>query len=260
MKKLLAALTALTLAVLCLTLSGAVALGSDLTPTLASRPVLTATSQPGGVLLEWDRPAGNGVVGYLVHRSTESGRRGMWPVSDFPVYGISYLDLNVNPGETYYYTIIPLLPSGKWAKASREVTAQAGALPNGEAIAREVAAVRVSTPEGMATQPLMHEALYYRGRVLLALEDLVSITGARLVYHPTGGSITHKLPSGRVYEMKVGVDALLFYKAAVHDTCSPILQDGQVYLPVRWIVEAMEGEVTFDPLTRVVMIQLPATE
>lgn len=246
---------------LCVTFAASPAMGSSSASGTAVRPLLTATSEPGSVLLQWNQQAGHGVVGFLIRRGTEPDARTMWPLNDYPVAGTSYVDRNVEPGETYYYVIIPLLADGTWGKSSREVPGVAGGMQEGQSAVQPVmnlvGDVRLWTRQGLVNLPLRHAPLFYRGRVLLALEDLVAITGTELRYHPKSQFITHRLPTGRVMEMKIGSDALVFGRATVYDTATPVLQDGQVYLPVRWIIESLEGVVEFDPLYCTVMIQLP---
>lgn len=236
MKKLTVSVVAFALAVAFLAFTGTPALGAEVTVG----PTVTATAETLGIKLEWTFPENAGAVGFVIHRGVASGRQDRWPVADFPATGNFWLDKDVTPGTTYYYVVVPLMKDGSRGYDSIEVSATAVSLASATPTSMVIrtAAGAVFTP---ASQPLLSQ-----GRVLLTVADLVALTGADLQQY--GKAVTHKLPSGRVMNLEVGSPRLVFAKAVRTDTCAPVEVNGQVYLPLRWIVEAMEGTVTFNPV------------
>lgn len=226
-----------------------------------SRPALRAVSMPGAVHLAWDPSDLPGVVGFLIRRGTEPGQEDRWPINDIPVPGMSFVDRYVQPGQTYYYMVIPLLADGKWGRASVEVSGAAAPVPKGYRWVE----LRLDSPDallitsaGQQRVTLRGRPVLDRGRVLLVLEDLADLLEADLSHDPQTGQIRYVLPTGQVVQMEVGVCCLRFSKAIREDHCSPIEQDGLVYLPLRWIVETLLGQMHGDPLTRSVTVELMA--
>jgi hypothetical protein len=229
-----------------------------------NRPVVTATGQPGAVKLEWTETALTGIAGYQIRRGPASGEEDRWPLNDFPVVGSTYVDRNVTPGTTYFYTVFPVHSDGTWGFGSFEVSATVGEIPSGYRLAQfhmDIAEATLLTASGTLTVALHGRPIIDRGRVLLPLEDISTLTGAKLSYDRESGRISHTLPFGRQMQMEVGKCAVTFSKAERQDICSPVERDGLVYLPLRWVVEAMEGTLTFDTLgDRVTIEILPAVE
>lgn len=64
---------------------------------------LTATGNPGSIVISWNEPAGGNVEKYMVYRSTTSGEDGslLTEVSG----ATSYIDNNVTVGTPYYYRV-----------------------------------------------------------------------------------------------------------------------------------------------------------
>ncbi|MGE5673879.1 MAG: stalk domain-containing protein [Mycobacterium leprae] len=229
--------------------------------TAPDRPALTAAAQTGGVLLQWSAPAlDSGVVGYVVRRGSAPGKEDTWPINDFPALGTEYRDESVTPGLTYYYQVIPLLADGRKGKASMEAHATATAATDPQVVQLYASAVtiKVTSPDGTTTSALpQYKPVLSQGRVLLAMDDLVRITGAVLSIDGETGWVVQQLPGGRTMQMGVGNNGLIFRTATRRDIVTPLEMDGKIYLPVRWVVEAMGGQVSFDTLGLSVTIKQP---
>lgn len=255
MKKVMVALATAAVCLTALVFQAAPARGIDPNITVSAR------SQALGVKLEWSRPASADVAGYIVRRGESSGHEDRWPLNDFPVTGTSFVDENVTPGATYYYVVVPVLLDGSWGSASTEVSTTA----TGVAAGARLAHFHMGTGQGMIRTStgdeqiaLKNGALVDHDRVLLSVADLARLTGADLVRSEGSTAVVAKLPSGLVMTMEVGKPSLAFEKAARPDTCAPVVKDGVTYLPLRWVVEAMEGTLTFNPLDQSVTIEMPA--
>jgi hypothetical protein len=253
MKKVMVALVALALSITGLVFQAAPARGIDTSITVA------ATSQPLGVKLEWSHPTASGVVGYVVRRGETAGHEDRWPLNDFPVTGVTFLDENITPGTTYYYVVVPVLRDGTWGIASPEVSTTAVGVDEGATLAHfhmdaNEAFIRTSTGETKVA--LTGKALIDHDRVMLDVADVARLTGATL--ESRQGATVIKLSEGMEMTMEVGQPSLIFGKASRPDTCAPLMKDGVTYLPLRWVAEAMQGSLTFNPLDRSVTILMPA--
>lgn len=247
MRKLTASVVALVLAFAFITFGGTTARGEE----IPAGPTVTATAQTLGIKLEWSYPDSAGVVGYIIRRGETSGKEDRWPLTDFPVSGPAWVDEEVVPGTTYYYVIVPVLKDGSVGFDSNEVSAVAVSPTEDRRMVHfhmdeNVALVRTATGEELVT--LSAQPLVMHGRVLLAARDVVTLTGADLTFSDDQRMIGLKLASGRVMTMEVGKTGMSFSKAARVDTCHPVEKNGVVYLPLRWIVEALEGEIGFNPV------------
>jgi len=256
MRKLFVALAVVALLLAAVPL---LAQGSDGPGVTANRPVLTATGQPGSVRLEWTEPNHAAIVGYEVRRGTAPSQEDRWPLHDFPVPGTTYLDGNVTPGTTYYYEVIPLLPGGKKGLPSYEVATAAQAVPEGHKLIQfrmDEAEATVVTAAGEQSVPLKARPLLYHGRVMLAMDDAMALLGADMTYAADTGTITHRLPGGRVMTLAVGKSDLVFDKATREDVAGPVIRGGLVYLPLRWVAEAMQCRLTFSTFGETVLIEV----
>jgi hypothetical protein len=98
---------------------------------LAGCGASSSSSPPGpgpgpaahSVILTWDPSSSPSAVGYHVFRSAASG--GPYAVlnSSGLVSGLSYTDLTVQPGKTYYYTLTAVDGNGVESRFSGEVSA-----------------------------------------------------------------------------------------------------------------------------------------
>lgn len=260
MRKFTSVLVAMALSLVFLSFVVTPARGSapDLSP--ANRPQLSAVSIPGGVELSWTDPNPQGVTGYLVRRGPAPGKEDRWPLTDFPVVGTRFTDRNVVPGDTYYYVVIPLMQGGTMGRTSSEASAEAGVVPAGYkliTLGLAQSAATVLTSEGVTEQVLTAQPIYERGRMMLTLEDARALLGAVIVYDRETGKVIHKLPSGREMELEVGKCCLTFVQAVKPDSCAPVIRGERLFLPLRWIAEAMEGTVSFDTLSQTAVIEMP---
>jgi|GEM_PF-6672530 len=259
MRKLIASLTAAALALLLTVFVVTPAFGSDDFLAPENHPAVTATSQPGAVKLTWTEPGLSGVVGYMIRRGAAPGQENRWPVNDFPVVGKTYLDRNVQPGESYYYEVIPVLSDGTWAGTSNEVEGTAGAIPAGYRLIRfdmDAMEAAVLTSGGESAVTLQARPVIHMGRVMLSLDDLKALFGADLSYDKETQTITFVQPSGRVMTAAIGEHALRFGKATKPDSCSPVMRNGVVYMPVRWVAESFEGQLVCDPVSHTITVEI----
>lgn len=247
MRKLTASVVALALAFAFLTFAGTPARGNE----IPSGPTVTASAETLGIRLAWSYPETAGAVGYIIHRGDTAGHEERWPLTDFPVPGHVWFDEEVVPGTTYYYVIVPVFGDGSEGFRSNEVAATAVSPADDRQLVHfhmDEAEALVRTAAGDELVALSAPPVMAHGRVLLALQDVVTLTGADLTLSADGKVVTHKLPTGRVMTVEVGKSTMAFSKATRTDTCHPVLKNGQVYLPLRWFVDAMQGQLTFNPL------------
>ena len=254
MRKLTAFVAAFALALAFLAFAGTPARGAEMT----AGPTVTASAQTLGIKLEWTYDIAAGAIGYVIRRGEASGKEDRWPVTDFPVTGNTWLDEEIIPGTTYYYVVVPVLKDGAPGFQSTEVAATAV----GPAVDRRLVHLHIDATEalfrtaaGEEKIALVGQPRIEHGRVLLTLEDTVKLTGADITLN-ADGYIVHKLPEGRVMTMAVESPVLVFAKATRTDTCHPLMLGGHVYLPLRWIVEAMDGALSFNQLDGSVTFEL----
>jgi len=173
------------------------------------------------------------------------------------VQGNAWLDEEIVPGTTYYYVVVPLLKDGTLGMDSGEVKATAVGVAGDRRLVHfhmDAAEALIRTQSGDDSIALVGRPMVDHGRVMLAVDDLVALTGADLRQIDGLPVIVHKLPSGQEMTMEVGKCAMAFAKASRTDICAPLLRDGQIYLPVRWVIEAMNGELSFNPIDQSVTI------
>lgn len=253
MRKLTVSVLGVALALVFLAFPGTSARGTAIAPG----PTVTATAQPLGIQLEWTDSGTTGALGYIIRRGEAPGQEARWPLTDFPVRGNSWLDEEIVPGTTYYYVVVPLRPDGAPGMDSAEVKATAVSVAAGRRLVHfhmDATQALIRTESGDEPIALVGKPLVDHGRVMLAVDDIVALTGADLRQVDGLPVIVHKLPGGQEMTMEVGKCAMAFAKASRTDVCAPIRRDGQIYLPVRWVVEAMNGELGFNPIDQSVTI------
>lgn len=255
MRKLTVCALGVALALVFLAFPGIPARGT----TLAPGPTVTAAAQPLGIQLEWTDPTASGVLGYIIRRGEASGREERWPLTDFPVQGNSWLDEEIVPGTTYYYVVVPLLKDGALGMDSAEVKATAVSVAADRRLVHfhmDATRALIRTKSGDEPIALVGKPLVEHGRVMLTVDDIVALTGADLRQMDGLPVIVHKLPSGQEMTMEVGKCTMAFATASRTDVGAPLLRDGHTYLPVRWVVEAMNGELGFNPIDQSVTISV----
>lgn len=225
----------------------------------ANRPILSAVGRPGSVQLEWTEPNHTGIVGYQIRRGSAPGEEDRWPLHDFPVPGTTFLDTAVTPGTTYYYEVLPVLRNGKLGLPSYEVATAAEAVPEGyRLIQMQLGDTDVTLISSAGEQVVALKAAPFlvHGRVMMAMDDLVALLGADMTYAADTGLITHRLPCGRVMHMALGKSGLEFDKATREDVAAPMQRNGVVYLPLRWVAEAMECQLSFSMSGESILIEV----
>jgi hypothetical protein len=235
------------LALAFLAFSGAPARGT----ALAAGPTVTATAQPLGIQLEWTDPSPAGVLGYIIRRGEAAGDEARWPLTDFPVQGDSWLDEEIVPGMTYYYVVVPVRKDGALGMDSAEVKATAVSVAADRRLVHfhmDATGAMIRTAAGDKPVALLGKPLVDHGRVMLTVDDIVTLTGADLRQVDGLPVIVLKLPSGQEMTMEVGKNAMAFAKASRTDISAPMLRDGRIYVPVRWVIEAINGELRFNPI------------
>ncbi len=87
--------------------SGTRAASLSISDNAGNSPQTIALSGTGthDVILSWAASPTYGVVGYNVFRGTTSGGESPTPLNSSPVSGLTYIDSNVQAGETYYYFV-----------------------------------------------------------------------------------------------------------------------------------------------------------
>jgi hypothetical protein len=75
----------------------------DTTPPAQPRGLVAVVAGPA-IRLAWEAVPDADVAGYRVYRSTTAGR-GYQPVTPAPHPGTTYVDSDVQPGQTYYYVV-----------------------------------------------------------------------------------------------------------------------------------------------------------
>ena len=77
------------------------------------------------VTLTWTPSASSGVVGYDIYRGTTAGKESLTPLNSPPVSGASFVDTNVQAGQTYYYVVTAVGSNGTTQSAVSNETAAA---------------------------------------------------------------------------------------------------------------------------------------
>jgi hypothetical protein len=94
--------------------SGDLSASLTLTDSASGSPQTVSLTGGGGhdVTLTWTASATPGVWGYYVYRGTASGKESTTPLNSTPIAGTYYADPNVTAGQTYYYVVTALSPTG----------------------------------------------------------------------------------------------------------------------------------------------------
>jgi len=64
------------------------------------------------VILTWTANTSSGIEGYNVFRGTTSGGESKTPLNSSPISGTTYTDVNVQPGQKYYYVVTAVSSNG----------------------------------------------------------------------------------------------------------------------------------------------------
>ncbi len=101
------------------TATGTRAASLSITDNATGSPQTVSLSGTGthDVILTWTASATSGVTGYNVYRGTASGGEGATPLNSSPITGTTYIDVNVQTGQTYYYMVTAVSSDGNTQSA-----------------------------------------------------------------------------------------------------------------------------------------------
>jgi len=96
------------------TATGSLGASLVITDNAGGSPQSIAVSGTGtpDVTLTWTPSATSGVAGYDIYRGTTSGGESPVPLNSSPVSGDSFVDTNVQAGQTYYYVVTAVGSNG----------------------------------------------------------------------------------------------------------------------------------------------------
>ena len=174
-----------------------------------SAVIATAVVTTIGVCIDWT-PSGN-AMGYRIYRFNSQGGTGV-SISDLPIKGSSFFDVNVGSNKTYYYYIVAVTDEDTADSDSKSITL---------------------TPEEFEAN----------GEIIaLTTEDILELEGDEDGKEVRRGFIMMTI--GNPY-MIVNEDTMVEIDPPNRGT-APIVLNGRTMVPIRAIVESMGGVVDWD--------------
>jgi len=178
---------------------------------------LMATATKGGVMLGWLPPASEGsspVEAYAVFEGTTSGGESATPINPEPLGAgaNSYTVSDLNPGETYYFTVVAISAVGP-SSASNEVSAVPLALETAPAPPSDVVAtggsgqveLRWSAPSTDGGSPVLGYDVFEG--TTSGGESATPVNASLLGSGVTSFTVTGLKPGGTYYFTVVAVNA-----------------------------------------------------
>lgn len=203
----------------------------------ANTLTLTATSGADYISLSWT-PASNanGLTGYYVYRSTQSGVTPQNPVNDFPSTVTTLTDRNIEKGITYYYTVRPFYGSAL-GSPSNEVSARAGS--TGATIIMHIGSpdmmvngvVKPIDPSSSSVWPELKN-----NRTFVPIRAIVEALGGTTAYDSSTRMVTITLGNKT---LNLWIDSKNIKVNGVESTMdvAPYINSSRTYLPLRFVLE-----------------------
>ena len=93
---------------------------STLTTSIPGEPTAKLTALVTEVGVKFDFTSATSKFGYRIYRSTDPSAEGI-SITDFPITGTKFVDVNVDPNVTYYYTIRKVISEADFDRVKVEI-------------------------------------------------------------------------------------------------------------------------------------------
>ena len=245
---------------------------------------LKAVAGVDSVTLQWNAyNADKGKVMYNLYRSTSPGRQGTTPLTDFAISGTTFTDENVQKGTTYYYILKPVVDNKATGVVSNEASATlaAEAVNTVKPLSLKAVAgngrVNLEWSEYTATTGKVLYCLYRAassGRQSSTPLTDFAVSGTTYIDENVQNGTTYyyivkpmvnntiiNLESNEasatpvkgkssIITLRIGnpnmtVDGVIKEIDPGRGT-SPVITSGRTFIPIRAVVEAMDGTVAWD--------------
>lgn len=251
-------------------------------PPVISQPPVTSQSdqilqaelvgnekQAIGIKLNWV-PNQNG-LGYRIYRSTTPGERGI-SISDFPIVGSEYVDVNIDSNKDYYYNMCSVLAETSFDPKTGTLTSEKLSEASNE--------VYIHTPEvvtqiekkrnfilmqiGKDTMQINEKALeidpgrsttpaILNGRALVPIRAIIEAMGGTVGWEDATQKITLEA-NGHKVEMQLGEMEINADGNKLGIDVAPTTLNGRTMLPVRFVAENIGCEIEWIGSTQQIVI------
>lgn len=222
---------------------------------LKSKIVLKAEAVNNGVNLSWNKPKNSSdIVGYNIYRATRSGRQTDTPITDFPIAGTSYTDVNIENNKTYYYILKVVYKNKTLSESTNEVSVTSN---YGKTIVLQVGSKymyvndkKIEIDSGKKT-----EVIIKNGRTFLPIRALIENMGGDVEWNQSDQKATLYLNKTKI-ELWIGSKIAKVDGVSKETDVAPYISDSnRTMLPLRFIIENFNCEVDWDGQTQKVTIK-----
>ena len=217
-----------------------------------------------GARMSWDPVE---AIGYRLYRSTSAGERGI-SVTDFYITSTNYVDVNVEPNTTYYYTVKPVLREADPLHGIEEELGDAIAtftVTTGSEIYKpgvqksfiilqldnsvmSVGGVEREVDPGRGTTPVI-----MAGRTMVPIRAIVEAMDGSLGWEGDTQKITLDA-RGNTVEMWIGSTEINVNGSSQNMDVAPVIQNERTYVPLRFAAENLDANIDWLSSTREVVI------
>lgn len=217
-----------------------------------------------GVIMSWQVKE---VIGYRLFRSTSANDLGI-SVTDFYITSNSYVDVNVEPNTTYYYTVKTVITEADPVNGVQEVLGDIigrYSLKTGNEITKSenkknFIILQIDNPN-MSVNGKIQEIDPGRGTTPIVVSSR-SMVPIRAIVEAMGGSVGWENSSqqitltanGSTVNMWVGKKEITVNGVKRSIDVAPIIQNGRTYVPVRFSAENLNAKVDWINSTREAVI------
>ncbi|MHB8107464.1 MAG: VPS10 domain-containing protein [Candidatus Cryosericum sp.] len=232
---------------------------------------LTATSSVTDIRLRWSAStAGSSLLGgYAVYRSTTAGSPGSTPIATVGATVTSWTDTSCQQGTTYYYAVAAFgseaspLYSGKPTEASAKLLVPP---PVVLTLTLQLGNTRMQVrgSDGTSETVTLDAApvLGAGNRTLVPVRAVAEAMGGTVGWDPVTRTASVTVGSNTL-ELTLGKNTALFNGTATPiDTdpkVLPLIINGRTMLPLRFVVESLGAEVSYDQATKTITITYTKT-
>jgi hypothetical protein len=217
---------------------------------------LKAAAGVGYVKLDWNRITDPKVVsGYNIYKSTSSGNHGNTPVNEAAVTGNTFSDTNVQAGTAYFYVVKPVFRDNTVGAASNEVSATPKGNTGGTIELTinnplmNLDGVKKDIDAGFNTAPIIKD-----GRTFLPIRALLEEMGGTIAWDAADKRAAIEY-NGKTIELWIGKTTVRVNgKQASADAAPFTSKTGRVMLPLRFVGEALDCDVSWDPESKSITI------
>lgn len=225
-----------------------------------------------GIKFEWS--PSNTPFGYRIYRSTVPGEEGL-SISDFPILGNEYMDVNVESDTMYYYTICEVEEEASFdpvtievtpehlGEASDELAVKTQALQDASAMSTEkksfilmeigksimqVNEDQVEIDPGRGTTPII-----LNGRTLVPIRAIIETMGGTVGWDSSENKVTLNAYEHDIM-MWLNQKDILVDGAMVSTDTAPQSINGRTMLPIRFVADNIGCQITWIGSTRQIVI------